>query len=361
MEGPFGLLDGHEQVVYGSDAASGLRCIVAIHSTRLGPALGGARCYPYATETDALVDALRLSRAMAYKAACAELDLGGGKAVLIADPATQKTEAMLRAYGRFVEGLGGRYVTACDVGTSPADLAVVRRETRWAAGYDAAEGGSGDSGVLTAYGTFVGLRASAEKAFGSPSLKGRHVAVSGVGKVGRPLAGLLAEEGARLTVADVDESAAAWCAEHLGAEVVGVDRVHTVDADVFSPNALGGVLDDRTIGELQCRVVVGAANNQLAEPRHGDALADVGVLYAPDYVVNAGGLIQVADELHPGGYSLTRVRARVERIAERLHQVFELARADGVSTATAADQVAERRIADVGRLRSFWLPPTRSG
>jgi len=360
VEGPFALLDGHEQVVYGSDDASGLRCIVAIHSTRLGPALGGTRCYPYATEADALVDALRLSKAMAYKAACAGLDLGGGKAVIIADPATQKSEALLRAYGRFVEGLGGRYVTACDVGTSPADLAVVRRETRWAAGYDTAEGGSGDSGVLTAYGTFVGLRACAERAFGSPSLRGRHVAIAGVGKVGRRLAGLLAEDGARLTVADVDESATAWCAEHLGADVVPADRVHAVDADVFSPNALGGVIDDHRLRELQCRVVAGAANNQLAEPRHGEALADGGILYAPDYVINAGGLIQVADELHPGGYSEARVRGRVERIGDRLREVFALAAADRVTTAAAADRVAERRLAAVGRLRDFWLPAARS-
>lgn len=358
MEGPFDLLDGHEQVVYGSDPESGLRCIVAIHSTRLGPALGGTRCYPYATEADALVDALRLAKAMAYKAACAGLDLGGGKAVLIADPATDKTEALLRAYGRVVQGLGGRYVTACDVGTTPADLAVVRRETRWAAGYDSAEGGSGDSGVLTAYGAHVGLRAAVERVYGTPSLRGRHVAIAGVGKVGRPLAGLLHDDGARLTVGDVDPDAAGWCAEHLGADVVPADQVHAVDAEVFSPNALGGAVNDRTLGELRCRIVAGAANNQLAERHHGEALADAGILYAPDYVINAGGLIQVADELHPGGYSATRVRARVDRIADRLHEVVALSDAERITTSAAADRIAERRIRGVGRLRSYWLPPT---
>lgn len=356
MAGPFAQLDGHEQVVFGADPEAGLRCIIAIHSTRLGPALGGTRFYPYPDEGTALTDVLRLSRAMTYKAAVAGLDLGGGKAVIIGDPASDKREDLLRAYGRVVESLGGRYVTACDVGTTAADLAVVRHETRWATGADVAEGGSGDSGVLTAHGVFVGIRACLARVFGDSAVRGRHVALQGVGKVGRRLAEALAAEGAKLTIGDVDDDAAAWCAEHLGADVVGADKVHAVDADVFSPNALGGVINDTTVPELQCRIVAGAANNQLLEPAHGAALADAGILYAPDFVINAGGLVQVADELHAGGFSATRARARTERIGERLAEVFEVADREGVPTAEAADRVAERRIAAIGRLRGYWLP-----
>jgi valine dehydrogenase (NAD+) len=356
MGEPFQQFDGHEQVVFGRDDDTGLRAIIAIHSTRLGPSLGGTRFYPYADEGAALTDVLRLSKAMAYKAAAAGLDLGGGKAVIIGDPATDKNEALLRAYGRLVESLGGRYITACDIGTYPADMAIVARETRWATGADTVEGGSGDSGVLTAYGAFVGLQACADEVWRSPSLDGRHVAIQGVGKVGRRLAAYVHEAGGKVSVADTNEEAVAWCAERFAAEVVSVDKIHAVDADIYSPNALGAVLNDETIGELQCRVVGGAANNQLAEPGHAEALADLGVLYAPDYVINAGGVIQVADELHPGGYSEERARARTTAIGERLRAIFALARSDGVTTAVAADRYAEQRMADVGGLRRFWLP-----
>jgi valine dehydrogenase (NAD+) len=356
MEGPFSLLDGHEQVVFSNDRETGLRCIIAIYSTALGPALGGTRFFPYPTEEDALVDCLRLSKAMAYKAACAGLDLGGGKAVIIGDPARDKTEALLRAYGRIVESLNGRYVTACDIGTYPADMAVVGRETRWATGSDPVEGGAGDSGILTAYGTYVAIKACAQARWGSPDLAGRHIAIQGCGKVGRRLAEHLHGEGAKLTVADVLAEAAAACAERLGAEVVTPEKIHAVDADVFSPNALGGVLDDDTIPELQCAVVAGAANNQLAQARHGLALADAGILYAPDYVVSAGGIIQVGDELHPGGYREARARARTATTGDRLLAVFALAERERISTAEAADRIAERRIASISRLRGFWLP-----
>ncbi len=356
MTTPFNLLDGHEQVLYGSDPDSGLRCIIAISSTALGPALGGTRFFPYSSEEDALVDVIRLSAAMTAKAACAGLDVGGGKAVIIGDPRTEKTEALLRAYGRMIESLGGRYVTACDVGTTPEDMAVVRRETRWATGATPLEGGSGDSGILTAYGTYVGMRACAQRVWGSPELGSRHVAVQGVGKVGRRLAELLHRDGAKLSVSDVDDASTLYCAEHYGAEVVPSDKIVAIDADIFSPNALGAVVDDESLPALQCRVVAGAANNQLAEPRHAAALADVGVLYAPDFVINAGGLIQVADELHPGGYSETRARARVDGIADRLREVFALADELRITTAEAADRIAAARIASVGRLRRFWLP-----
>ena len=356
MEGPFSLLDGHEQVVFGNDEETGLRCIIAVYSTALGPALGGTRFYPYASEEAALVDVLRLSKGMAYKAACAGLDLGGGKAVIIGDPLTDKSEALLRAYGRLVESLNGRYVTACDVGTYTADLAIVARETRWATGTDVVEGGSGDSSVLTAYGTYLGIRACLQHVFGSDEVGNRHIAIQGVGKVGLKLAEHLAEQGAKLSVADVNPAATALCAERFGAEVVTNDKIHAVDADVFSPNALGGVINDETLPELSCRIVAGAANNQLLEERHADALADAGILYAPDYVINAGGVIQVGDELHPDGYSADRARARTEQIGARLLEIFDMAKDRGVSTEAAAEVVAEQRMASVGRLRGFYLP-----
>jgi valine dehydrogenase (NAD+) len=356
MKEIFSLFDGHEQVVFGNDAEAGLRCVIAIYSTALGPALGGTRFFPYATERDALIDALRLSKAMAYKAACAGLDLGGGKAVIIGDPNRDKTEPLLRAYGRIVTSLGGRYITACDIGTYPADMAIVRRETRWVTGTDRVEGGAGDSGILTAYGTYVAIKTCAFRRWGSQDLGGRHVAIQGCGKVGRRLAEHLHAEGAKLTVADIDPSAAAVCAERFGAEIVTPDKIHALDADVFSPNALGAVLNDETIGELQCAVVVGAANNQLAEDRHGLALAEAGILYAPDYVANAGGIIQVADELHPHGYCEERARARVDAIRERLHEAFARADRERISTAQAADRIARERMTAVSRLRRFWLP-----
>jgi len=356
VNGPFALLDGHEQVVYGSDPESGLRCIVAIASTALGPALGGTRFHDYASEADALADVLRLSKAMAYKAACAGLDLGGGKAVILGDPATVKTEALLRAYGRVVESLGGRYVTACDVGTTPADLAVVGRETRWAKGADPVEGGSGDSGIMTAYGTYVGMKALSDEVWGSDSLGARHVAVLGVGKVGRRLAEHLHAEGAKLTVADVDPAATERCVERFGADVVGVDEIALLDADIFSPNALGGTITEALVPQLKARLIAGAANNQLAAPHLGEALKDAGILYAPDYVINAGGLLQVADELHPAGYSEARVRARAGGIGIRLREIARVAREQGIATSQAADRVATARIAALGRLRGFWLP-----
>jgi valine dehydrogenase (NAD+) len=356
MKGPFNVFDGHEQVLYGSDRETGLRCIIAIHSTRLGPALGGTRFYPYDSEEDALLDVLRLSKSMTYKAAVAGLDLGGGKAVIIGDPATDKTEALLRGYGRMVASLGGRYITACDVGTYPDDMSTIHRETRWVTGTDVEEGGSGDSGVTTALGTWVGLKACAQHVWGEATLEGRHVAIQGVGKVGRRLAEHLHDEGAHLTVADVNEAAVAWCVEHLGADTAPVDKVHAVDADIFSPNALGGVLDERRVAELTCRVVAGAANNQLVDPSAGEALAEAGILYAPDYVINSGGLIQVFDELRPGGYSETRTHRRARVIGDRLLEVFTVAAAEGLTPLDAAARVAERRIAAVSHVQQLRLP-----
>ncbi|MEX2503281.1 MAG: Glu/Leu/Phe/Val dehydrogenase [Egicoccus sp.] len=356
VKGPFARFKGHEQVVFGSDDETGLQCIIALHSTRLGPALGGTRFYPYASEDEALTDVLRLSRAMSYKAACAGLDIGGGKAVIIGDPNELRSEALLRAYGRLIESLNGRYVTACDVGTTPADMAVIKRETRWATGADEQHGGSGDSGVLTAYGVYLGMKAAAQAAYGTDELGGRHVAVQGLGKVGARLVGHLVEEGAKVSAADVSEAACDRVASLPGVEIVDVEDVLLVDADIVSPNALGAVLDEPTVAALQARVVCGGANNQLASEEDGDRLQERDILYAPDFVVNAGGVINVADELEPGGYSEARAHRRADAIPRTLHEIIAESREQRVSTGRAAVTVAERRMSAVGGLRRFWLP-----
>lgn len=353
--GIFERFDGHEQVVFGHDEATGLKCIIAVHSTALGPSLGGTRFHPYPDDDAALTDVLRLSRAMSYKAACAGLDLGGGKAVIIGDPETDKSEPLLRAYGRIVESLRGRYVTACDVGTYPNDMVVVSRETRWATGLPAAHGGAGDSGILTALGVFVAMQACAQHQWGTPSLSGRHVAVQGLGKVGRRLVEHLLADGAKVTVADVNESAVAAVADQPGVETVAADAILEVDADVVSPNALGAVLSETSIPRLQAKVVCGGANNQLATDEDDNRLSDRGILYAPDYVVNAGGLITVAEELHPTGHSDSRATAKVEHIGDTVLEIFAEARRAGVTSEEAAERVAERRMAAVTGLRRFWL------
>ena len=356
MQGPFSHFLGHEQVVFGHDEQTGLRSIIAIHSTALGPSLGGTRFYPYETEEAALVDVLRLSRAMTYKSACAGLDLGGGKAVIIGDPETDKSEALLRAFGRQIESLGGRYVTACDVGTYPADMEVIGRETRWATGKAPEHGGSGDSGILTAYGVFVGMQATADRVWGTPSLEGRHVAVQGLGKVGRRLVEHLVEDGAKVTVADIDADAVGAVVERFEVDAVEPDDVYDVDADVFSPNALGAVLSETTIPRLQVQAVCGGANNQLATLEDAERLHEAGIAYAPDYVVNAGGVINVGDELHPGGHDPDRCLAKARHIGVTLREIFTLAKEQGINSEVAAETVAERRIASVSRLRSFHLP-----
>ncbi len=354
--GIFETFEGHEQVVFRRDESTGLRAIVAIHSTALGPGLGGTRFHPYASDEDALVDVLRLSRAMSYKAACAGLDLGGGKAVIIGDPDTDKSEPLLRAYGRTIESLGGRYVTACDVGTYPADMEVIGRETRWATGKPASHGGAGDSGILTALGVFVSMQACAHHRWGAPSLSGRHVAVQGLGKVGRRLVEHLLADGAKVTVTDVEEAAVAAVADEAGVDTVAPDEIVDVDADVFSPNALGAVLDERSIPRLQVEVVCGGANNQLATDEDARLLDDRGILYAPDYVVNAGGLITVAGELDPRGHSEARAREKVEGIGDTLLEIFGEANDAGGTSEEAAERVAEKRMAAVGGLRRYWLP-----
>ena len=346
---------GHEQVVFCQDTQSGLRAIIAIYSTALGPALGGTRFYPYADEGAALADVLNLSRAMAYKNALAGLDLGGGKAVIIGDPDTLKSEALLRAYGRFVQSLNGRYLTACDIGTYSEDMDVVARESRFVTGRTVPNGGAGDSSVLTAFGVFQGMRACADHVWGSTSLDGKTVGVEGVGKVGHRLVDHLIEDGARVVIYDTSSSATARVhARHAQVAITG-SRAELLASplDVYSPCALGGAVDDDTVKTLTAKIVCGGANNQLAHPGVEKMLADLGIVYAPDYLVNAGGVIQVADELH--GFSFDRAKARAEQILGTTRQILSMADADGVPPAVAADRLAERRMAEVGRLRGIYL------
>ncbi len=347
--------DQHEQVVFCQDRASGLRAIIAIYSTALGPSLGGTRFYPYATEADAVQDVLNLSKSMAYKAALAGLDLGGGKAVIIGDPNTDKTEVLLRAYGRFVQSLHGRYLTACDVGTFSEDMDIVARECQFVTGRSVANGGAGDSSVLTAYGVFQGMRAAAETAWGTTSLAGRRVGVAGVGKVGSHLVDLLYDEGADVTVTDVYEPAVERVrTSHPEVEVAdGTDELVASDLDIYAPCALGGAINDTSVSMIKAKVICGAANNQLDHPGIEEVLESRGILYAPDFCVNAGGLVQVADELH--GFSFERAKARAGRIFDTTKQIFQLAAAEGIPSAVAADRLAEKRMAQVSRLRGLWL------
>ena len=345
----------HEQVVFCNDPGTGLKAIIAIHSTALGPALGGTRFYPYASTADAVRDVLNLSRGMSYKNALAGLDLGGGKAVIIGDPAKDKTEALLRAYGRFVQSLNGRYFTACDVGTFSVDMDVVARECDFVTGRTVAHGGAGDSSVLTAYGVFQGMRASAEAVWGTPTLSGRTVGIAGVGKVGHHLVKHLVDDGARVVVTDVNPPAVeAMVAQYGATAVADADALVRAEIDVYAPCAMGGALTDEVVDVLTAAIVCGAANNQLEHPGIEKALADRGILYAPDFCVNSGGVIQVADELE--GFSFERAEQRASGIFETTQAVFELAKSDSVTPAEAADRLAERRMRDVGRLRGLYLP-----
>jgi valine dehydrogenase (NAD+) len=344
--------EDYEQVVYCHHRPSGLRAVIAVHSTALGPSLGGTRFHAYASEDEAVEDVLRLARAMTYKSAAAGLDLGGGKAVIIGDPAKDRTEALMRAYGRFVDSLGGRYITAEDVGTTAADMNLIRRETPYVTGLSPSLGGSGDPSGPTAEGVLHGMRATAAHLWGTQSLAGRHVVVSGVGKVGGNLVRHLVTAGARVTISDVDAAAVARVAGTHPVDVVAWDEAHAAPCDIFSPCALGGALSPLTIPALQCAAVVGSANNQLADPSCAELLEKQGVTYAPDFIVNAGGIISVADELSPGGYNAERVAEGVHRIFETTAAVLAVAGAEGVTTVDAAGAIAERRIAALGALRT---------
>ena len=349
-------VDDYEQVVFCQDRGTGLKAIVAIHSTTLGPALGGTRFFPYRNEDEGLEDVLRLAKGMTYKAAAAGLDLGGGKAVIFGDPAVDKSEALLRVYARFVDSLGGRYVTAEDVGTTQADMDVIRRETRSVTGVSQELGGSGDPSAATAYGVLWAMKAVARRLWGDTTLADAHVAVSGVGKVGTHLVRHLVEERARVTVADVDAEAVARVVKDYDVESVEVEKIHALDADIYSPCAMGGALDATTIPELRCAAVVGSANNQLATADDDKLLHRLGVVYAPDYVVNAGGVINIASELSHRGYHPGRAYEQVRRIFDTVATVLDTAAAEGIPTGAAADRYAEGRIArlrHVHEIRTF--------
>jgi leucine dehydrogenase len=344
----FSLIEehGHEQVVFCHEPSSGYRGIIALHDTTLGPALGGTRFWSYASDEEALVDVLRLSRGMTYKAAVAGLNLGGGKAVIIGDPRTCDREAIFRAHGRFVEGLGGRYITAEDVGTSESDMEYVHMETRHVSGLP---GASGDPSPVTAYGTYRGIKAAAQARFGSDDLRGRRISVQGVGHVGYHLCRFLQDEGAVLVVTDIDRERVQRVVEEFGAEAVAPEEVYDVEADVYAPCALGATVNDQTIERLRAPIIAGAANNVLAEARHGDVLHARDVLYAPDYVINAGGLISVYGEVK--GWSRERVMRQAGEIYGTLLRLFDLSRREAIPTHQAADRIAERRIEAVAALR----------
>jgi leucine dehydrogenase len=344
---------GHEQVVFVTNPPSGLRAIIAVHSTALGPSVGGIRFWHYPSEHDAVVDALRLSEAMSLKASAAGLDQGGGKAVVLWDvPDAPRSEALLRAMGRAIDELGGRYIAAEDVGATPRDMQVIASETRWVTGMEV-PGGSGDPSPMTAYGVLEAMGAVLEEVDGASALTGKRVVVDGVGHVGSRLARLLVEAGARVAVADVNPDRVDVLVREIGAEALPIERALEEPCDVLAPCALGGVLNEKTIPRLRCRAVCGAANNQLADAAADDALAARGILYAPDFVVNAGGIINLAEEFV--GYDRERARKRTAQIADTLRLVFALAREESVPPGRAAEQLARRRIADEGGGRR-WKP-----
>lgn len=336
----------YERVVRACDPESGLHAIIADHDTTLGPALGGMRMWTYGSEEEAKTDVLRLSRGMTYKSAVAHTGLGGGKSVLIGDPRTLKTEKLFLAMGRFIDSLGGRYITAEDVNIGIQDLEIVRRSTRWVSGLARENGGSGNPSPYTAYGVFLGIRAACGWRFGSDDLRGKHVAVQGVGAVGSALVERLVKAGAKVTVADAREDRVQALVQKFKVAAAGVDAIVSLPCDVFAPCALGAVINDKTIDTLSCKIIAGAANNVLLEPRHGKTLFDRGVLYAPDYVINAGGIINVSVEFIPGGYVEAESLRRIERIPEALRQVWSISKDEGIPSSFAADRLAENIVAE---------------
>ena len=342
---------GHEQVVFCHDPHSGLNAIIAIHNTTLGPALGGTRLWSYNSHGDAIVDALRLSRGMTYKAAISGLNLGGGKAVIIANP-TMKSEALWRRYGKFVDSLNGKYITAEDVNTSARDMEYIALETEHVTGVPEYMGGSGDPSPFTAYGVFVGMKASAKKAWGDDSLSGKKVLVQGVGHVGQYLVGHLVKDGAKVYITDIDNNKIKQTVEQYHTvEVVDAHGLFDLDIDIYAPCALGATVNDESISKLKAKVIAGAANNQLADENvHGPMLVSKGILYAPDVLINAGGLINVAAELE--SYNEERVRGNVEKIYDRTLEIFALSEAEGIHTQAAAMRIAEKRLTDIANVKA---------
>ncbi len=343
----------YEQLVMCQDEVSGLKAIICIHDTTLGPALGGTRMWNYATEEEAIVDALRLARGMSYKNAAAGLNLGGAKAVIIGDSKKDKSEALFRAFGRFVDGLNGRYITAEDVGTCVEDMDYIKMETNHVAGLGSTAGSSGDPSPITAYGVWKGVKASAKEAWGSDSLSGKTIAVQGLGHVGYTLCKHLHEEGANLIVTDIFPENVDHVVTDFGAKAVKPNEIYGVDCDIFSPCALGAIINDETIPLLKCRVIAGAANNQLKEERHGQIIQDKGIVYAPDFIINAGGVINVADELLDGGYNRERALRKVDGIYRNIEQVIAISKRDSIPTYKAAEVLAEERIATMRHIKKI--------
>ena len=343
---------GHEQLVFCYDKTSGLKAIIGIHNTTLGPALGGTRFWNYEKEEEAVTDVLRLSRGMSYKNSAMGLNIGGGKAVIWGDAKTDKSEELFRAFGKFVNSLGGRYITAEDVNTTVEDMNYVIMETDYVVGRGDV---SGDPSPMTAFGVYRGIKAAAAYKFGSADLGGKVIAVQGLGKVGFHLCEHLHSEGAKLIVTDINQESIDRAVNQFGATAVGLNEIYGVACDIFSPNALGASINDETIPQLKCQVVAGGANNQLKESRHGAILREKGILYAPDYVINGGGVTNVAEEFNPSGYNRERAYARVSTIYDKLIKIFQIADAQNISTAKAADVMAEDRINKIQALKRIYV------
>lgn len=340
---------GHEQVVFCHDPTVGLKAIIAIHNTALGPALGGTRMWNYKNEEEALIDVLRLSKGMTYKAAAAGLNLGGGKAVIIGDSKTQKSEGLFRAFGQFVNSLNGKYITAEDVGTTVKDMEYIFMETPYVTGIPKDFGGSGDPSPYTAHGVLMGIKASAKHKLGTDTLKGMRIAVQGLGNVGTNLVKYLVEEGAQVIVSDIDQSKVKMHHDMYGVKVSTPEEILFAECEILAPCALGAIVNDDTIRKFKTKVIAGGANNLLKEAKHGDQLRELGILYAPDYVINAGGLMNVFVELE--GYSPDRAFDKTRKVYDNCLKVYEIADRDGIGTHTAADRMAEERIKTIGQLK----------
>lgn len=354
-EGVMGQMSlfNHEQIVFCNDNNVGLKAIIGIHNTVLGPALGGTRMWNYATEQDALIDVLRLSRGMTYKSAVAGINLGGGKAVIIGDPKKIKTEALLRSFGKFINGLGGKYITAEDVSMNSKDMEVIHYETDYVTGLPESMGGSGDPSPVTAMGVWMGMKASAKKVYGNESLEGKKIIVQGLGNVGRHLIDYLVKEKAELLVFDIDEEKIKEVTKKYKVKLLSADELYSTDADIYAPCALGATVNTQTLEQLKVKIICGSANNQLAdEDIHGRMVEEKGILYAPDFVVNAGGIINVYYELE--GYNRERALSHAERIYDTTMKIFEIAEKEKLPTYLAANRLAEERINAIARLKARW-------
>ncbi|MGP8217122.1 MAG: Glu/Leu/Phe/Val family dehydrogenase [Bacteroidia bacterium] len=341
----------HEEVLFCNDNATGLKALIAIHSTVLGPSLGGCRIWNYNNEQEALNDVLRLSRGMTYKASVAGLNLGGGKSVIMGDSKTIKSEALMRRFGRFVDDLGGKYITAEDVGSNSRDMEYIHMETRHVTGIPESMGGSGDPSPVTAYGVLLGMKAAAHERWGSDSLHGKKVSVQGIGNVGEHLVKHLSDEGAVIYITDINQDKLKAVAAKYKAEVVGLDEVYDLNVDIYAPCALGATINNDTLNRLKCSVIAGSANNQLADEKvHGEALVKKGIIYAPDFVINSGGLINVYAELG-GTYNKTRAMQHADKIYDITRSIFSLAKSEKIPTYLAANKVAEKRIEAIGKVK----------